>query len=313
MDYGNLFLRAWKITWNNKLLWILGFFAGLGNGVSFNNNFRGGGNGGNVGPNQPGGELSPEMQEFLRQLQRPEVVGIFLTVVCVLLLIAVALFVLGVISRAGLIGGVRLADDNGKVSLGEAWAVGVRFFWRMLGLELLQLLPLVVLVIGGVALAVLTAGVGLVCLLPLLCVAIILIIPYNLVFWLAGYGLVLENLGVFDSVKRGWEMLKNNVAPVLIVGGVLFVGLFVVGLATLIPLIVIAVPVMFAFVADPQHPNLTLLAGAGLAFLCLLPILWVFTSMLTTWVYSVWTLLYRQLAGPTPAAPALAPAAPQAA
>ena len=306
MDYGNLFLRAWKITWNNKLLWILGFFAGLGGGASFNTNVRGGG--GNFGPNQPGGQLPPELQ---RQLQRPEVVGIILTVACVLLLIVVALFVLRLISRAGLIGGVRLADESGRVAFGEAWAVGIRFFWRMLGLELLQLLPLVVLIICGVLLAVLTAGVGVICLLPLICVGIILIIPYNLVFWLAAYSLVLENLGVVDSVKRGWEMLKNNVAPVLIVGGVLFVLLFVVGLATLIPLIAIALPVGIALIADPQHPNITLLAGAGLAFLCLLPILWIFTSMLTTWVYSVWTLLYRQLAGPAPAI--AAPAAPQAA
>jgi hypothetical protein len=298
IEYGNLFSKAWKITWGNKWLWVLGFLAGLGGGSNFNFNSSSRTNT-PIGPNGPSTQLPPEVRQMLEQLQRPEVIGIALTVVCVALIIAVGLFILQVIARGGLIGGIRSADDNGKVGLGEAWAIGRRYFWRMLGLEILQLLPIIVLVaIGGViaiAFSAVTAGLGLLCILPVICILAILAIPYNLVFWLGGFGLVLEDLGVVDSAKRGWALLKTYPGPVLIVGAILFILLLIVSAVTLIPVALIAVPAMFAFAGDPQHPNMGLLAGSGLALLCLIPILWVVQAILTTWVYSVWTLLYRQL------------------
>lgn len=304
IDYGYLLSKAWQITWKNKWLWLLGFLVGLGGGssVNFQNRFNT-----QVNPNNPTTQLPPEVRQMLEQFRRPEVQGIVITLACVILLLALVLFVLRVIARGGLIGGIRLADDNGQVGLGEAWAVGVRYFWRMLGLEILQALPVIVLVIllvvGFIFFGLATAGIGVFCLLPIICVMVILLIPYNLVFWLAGFGLVVEGLGVFDSVKRGWEVLKANLAPVLIVGVILFILLFIVGLVTLIPIAAIALPAFFAFMGDPQHPNISLLVGSGIAFLCLLPFLWLFTGILTTWVYSVWTLLYSQLIGRAPQVP----------
>jgi len=298
IEYGNLFSKAWKITWGNKWLWVLGFLAGLGGGSNFNFNSSSRTNT-PIGPNGPSTQLPPEVRQMLEQLQRPEIIGIALTILCIGLLIIVALFFLQVIARGGLIGGIRLADDNGKVGLGEAWAIGVRYFWRMLGLEILQLLPIIVLVVLAVlAFAIIgaaTFGLGVLCLLPVGCILVIILIPYNLVFWLGGFGLVLEDLGVMDSAKRGWALLKTYPGPVIIVGVILFILLFIVGIVTLIPLAVIALPAILAFAGDPQHPNMSLLVGSGLALLCLIPILWLVNAILTTWVYSVWTLLYRQL------------------
>src|SRR3990172_1688691 len=164
MDYRNILSRAWKITWNNKILWLFGFLAGMGSG--------GGGGGGGGEPNGgnggfgggPGGNLPPNLE---RQLEEPVVIAIIIGAACVLFTLAVALFVLSIIGRGALIGGVRLADDNGKVAFGEAWSIGTRYFWRMLGIGLI--LVVASMVVGGVGaftavLGALTLGIGLICL-----------------------------------------------------------------------------------------------------------------------------------------------------
>jgi len=103
MDYGAILSRAWKITWNHKILWVFGFLAGLASGGGGGGN-AGGGGGGQPGgqPGGPGGPGGPGFlpPDFERQMERPEVIGIILAVACVLILIAIALFVLSIIGRA---------------------------------------------------------------------------------------------------------------------------------------------------------------------------------------------------------------------
>ena len=306
MDYGSILSRAWKITWNNKILWIFGFLAGTSGGFNFRSS--GGGNGGDGGGFGPGG-LPPEIEQFQRQLERPEVLAIVLAAFCFLILLAIAFFVLSLIARGGLVGGIRLADDNGKVTFGEAWAIGLRYFWRNFGLVLIAAAPILLFIAIALLVVFLTSGFGVFCILPLLCVLVIAYIPYAIVIWLGQIGVVVDDLGVFDSVRKGWELLKANVGPVIILGVILFVIGLVIGVAMLIPLAIIAIPVFFAFVTDPGNPNIPMLVGAGVAFLCLLPVLWVVSGAVNTWVYSVWTLTYRQFTG---GASAPAPSAPSA-
>jgi hypothetical protein len=292
MDYGNLLARAWKITWTNKSLWLLGFLAGLGSGFNFRGNTGGGGSGsgGGQGPDI----LPPEVQSYV---ERPEVVGIVITIVCILLVIAVVFFILSIIARGGLVGGIRIADDTGQVTLRESWNIGVRYFWRTLGITLVTLIPVIIFVVLTAGIVLLTFGLGGLCVLPLLCVFVIVMIPLSIVVWLGQIGIVVDDLSVMDALRKGWAMLKANVANILITGLILIVISFVVGLVMLLPMAVIAIPAVFAFIADPQQPNVPLLAGAGLGLLCLLPFLWTASGILNTWVYSVWTLAYRHFSG----------------
>ncbi len=308
MDYGSILSRAWKITWNHKILWVFGFLAGLASGGGGGGNAGGGGGGQPGGPGGPGGPgfLPPD---FERQMERPEVIGIILAVACVLILIAIALFVLSIIGRGGLIGGIRMADDTEKVTFGGAWSIGLRYFWRTLGITLLLLAPALAFGLIAIVMVLATFGVGALCLLPLACVFILFFIPYAIVAWLGQIGIVVDDLGVFDAMRKGWELLKTNVGTAIIFGLILFVIQIVIGLLVLVPVTAIAAPAVFAFLSDPRHPNIALLVGSGLAFLCFLPVLVVLGSIVTTWVYSVWTLVYRQLTGSAPAASPPAPSA----
>jgi hypothetical protein len=300
MDYGAILSRAWKITWNNKILWLFGFFAGSSS-VSFRGPSGSGGDGGFTG--DPGDIRIP--REIQRLLDRPEVVALIIGGVVVLVVIAIALFILSMIARGGLIGGIRLADDNGKVTFGEAWAIGLRYFWRMLGMTLALAVPVlvigIVLAVLAIALGVATFGLGVLCVLPLVCVFVILYIPYSVVIWLGQIGVVVDDLGVVDGIKRGWELLKANIGPVVIVGVLLFVIGLAIGFVLVLPLVLIATPLFVAFMADPENPNMPLVIGSIVGFLCLLPFLWVLGGIINTWTYSVWTLTYRQITGNRPA------------
>src|SRR5688500_4247405 len=112
LDIAGILGRAWRITWNNKALWLLGILASLaGGGVNFilHNNFRTDGTPGG----QPG-NLPPELQQWLNQFEPNVVLAIIAGLVCVGLLLTLAFIALSVIGRGGLIGGVQLANAQGK-------------------------------------------------------------------------------------------------------------------------------------------------------------------------------------------------------
>ena len=49
--------------------------------------------------------------------------------------------------------------------------------------------------------------------------------------------------------------------------------------------------------------NMTLLYGAGILFLILLPVGWLISAVWATWSNSVYTLVYRRLTIPSPEDP----------
>ncbi|MGH2522198.1 MAG: hypothetical protein ACRDH2_06810, partial [Anaerolineales bacterium] len=138
-DFGDVLARAWRITWNNKILWLFGILSALGGSGSegaqlrFGNDFDF-----SPGPGAPP-QLPPPVERFFERLQEgdPVVVGVILGLVCVGIIIAVIFFVLSIIGRGGLIGGVQLANASGRVTFGEAWAMGQRNFWRLFVIGLL--------------------------------------------------------------------------------------------------------------------------------------------------------------------------------
>lgn len=300
MDYGNLLARAWQITWRNKILWLFGILAG--GGISFNGNFGGGGRSNNQGP------LPPDIQS---QLGRGEVLAVVLVVACIVIVIALALFVLSIIMRGGLIGGIRLADDNGRVTFGEAWAVGMRYFGRMLGIVLLLVLPGLLVAFVFAFAGALTGGLAFICLLPLLCLLIPAFIVLGIIAHFAQFAVVLEDLGVTAAFRRGWEILKANLGNIIVLGLILIVIDFIAGLVLVAPFFAIVIPTLFiSAAAGANQPNTGVLAIAALACLCYLPIAIVAAGIVHAWTTSVWTLAYRKFIGSAPALPSAPPMSP---
>lgn len=300
LDFGAILSRAWKITWENKVLWIFGLLAAMGNGAAGGGGGAGGGDGGGGRDFGPGGpELPPPVRRFVESPD-PRIIAIVIGVICVLVLIALVLFVLSIIGRGGLIGGVRLADDNGRVTFGEAWRVGLRNFWRVFLIGLI-----VGVVVIGLVLILLVPGIffsitiiGLLCGLPLIFAFVVAAIVLGIVAYFAQIAAVVEDLSVTAALGRAWEVIRANLGDIIILGIVLIIAQAVIGVVIALPLVVTLVPIVFAvigFINESQSMAAGGLIVAGLCFVAYLPVLIVLGGVLETWITSAWTLAYRQL------------------
>jgi hypothetical protein len=301
-DFGRTLSRAWQITWNNKVLWILGILSALAGhaGIRFGNSLP-------RFPNATPGNPFPRLDNLFPNQNQTTILAIGLSIICVVIILALIFYVLSIIGRGGLIGGIQIADTTGHVSFGEAWALGLKHFWNVLLIGLAVAIVGVLVALGS---AFLTATL---CLAPLGCVGFLLIPILGVFTYLAQIAAVTENLTVGEAVNRAWLVVKANLGPVIVLGLVLLFIDAVVGFVVVLPLILLAVPLLAAigFAAASNNQQLAIGSGAivALCFIAWIPVLIVLRGILETWLTSAWTVAFRQLSSQTGAAPApLAPA-----
>lgn len=297
MNIGDVLSKAWKIIWKHKVLWIFGILAGC-SGVS-------GGSSGNYGISYQ--ERAPaEVQLFFdRFAQLPGwlialIVGGL--IILAFLLVVLVIF-LATIGRIGLIQGTRQVDQGvERLSFGNVFRDSVPYFWRVFGLNLLFGLAVffivVVLGITFLLFTVFTLGVGLFCIIPLICV----LIPVG---WLVGVyleqvnlALVIENLGISAGLQRGWKVFKHNLGTMILMGLILYLGVsFIGGLLIALPISLIVAPAMIAVMAGSQAVQQSGLVVAAICFVVYLPVLILLNGVLRAYIESAWTLTYLRLTG----------------
>ena len=297
-NFGEILTRAWQITWKYKVLWIFGILAGCTKGGT-----GGGGGGGNTGFDTGSSDFNipPQLERFISQLgdlgswvEDNLWLFIALMVLVFLVLFVISVF-LGTIGRIGLIRGSYQAEMGAEsLSFGELFSTSMPYFWRVFGLSFLIGLAFFLLFVPLILLGIITAGVAFLCLLPLICVLIPLGVVVSIVVEQANRAIVLEDLGIFDGLKRGWEIARANVGPLLIMGIILFGITFVAGLIIAIPIFIVVFPTIFAFALGEGQSFTPILIA--LACICLyIPVSWVLNGILTTFSQSAWTLTYMQL------------------
>jgi hypothetical protein len=305
MNYGRVLSRAWEITWRWKVLWILGFLASLGSGMGSGTNVysSSGGQEWDAGPwaGQP-----PD--EFWLAFG-----GIILGVLCLGLLVAIALTVVSIISRGGLVAGVQQVEEEGDTTFGQAWRVGVSRFWTLFGIAILTAIPAIILMLllGGLVVAGIVVGVGmadvseaatvstiisaLVCAGALCCLMIPLAIILDLIRTYAERAAILEGLGWIDAFKRGWEVLKENPAPTAILWLIFLAIGFVLAALIAIGMMAIALPFIPIWAkADPGPWVVVPICCGGLLGIILVALI---SAVVTTFTSAAWTLAYRDLTG----------------
>jgi hypothetical protein len=306
MDYGAVLKRTWEITWKYKGLWVLGILAACGNG----GNGGGGGSGGRASSSIQGdlGNAGANgLQHFFNNIPEETLIIGAVVIVALLLVLALIFLVLGVIGQGGLIAGFNQADEGADVNLAEAFSMGTHFFWRILGLKLLLFIAGVVVAIGVLVITILTLGIGLFC---LLCIGIPLLIAVGVYVTLTTVAIVVEDLDVFQAFGRAWNVIRDNVGPVVIMGVILVIGSAIVGLVFASPFIVILVPVITALALGTQSAIGTGLLVGGICLVLYIPVLIVLNGILTTYVMGAWTLTYRRLTGRPGMVPEAVPSVP---
>lgn len=301
MDYGKVLGRAWEITWRWKVLWIFGFLASLGQGTQSTSSYR------------------PSDQEFNKMFQNPAevlapIIGVVVAIICILIIIAIILWVVSVISRGALIAGVVQVEDEGSTSFGRAWAAGRKKFWTLFGLGVLAAIPMIILVLLGVIFfaAGIASGVGLmdvqeaagittivttsiICLCFLCCGMVVLGMVLEQIRVYGERAAILEDLGWIEAFKRGWQVIKENLGPTIILWLIFFAIGMVIFVSILVIIGVLTLP--FLAVIGFSEPGAWMIAPAICGGLLMLVVFALLRSIVTTYISTTWTLAYRELTG----------------
>jgi hypothetical protein len=295
-NFGEVLTRAWQITWKYKVLWIFGILASCSRGSGGGSSGGSGGSGGDSGNGYSPFEPS-QAQHYFNQISDWLTANwwvVALIVLGVILLALLSIF-LGTIGRIGLIRGTLQAEEGAeRLSFGELFRGSMPFFWRVFGLTFLIGLIFLVIMLPLILFGVLTAGIGFLCIIPLFCLLIPVSIAIYLIVELANVAIVKDNLGIVDGWKRGYATALNNVGPIIVMGLILLVSGFVIGLVVAIPIIMIAVPTAIGF-ATGQGQNMTPLLIGGLCFVAFLPVGILINGVCNTFMGATWTLTYLRL------------------
>ncbi|MDH3944231.1 MAG: hypothetical protein OEV06_09080, partial [Anaerolineae bacterium] len=102
-------------------------------------------------------------------------------------------------------------------------------------------------------------------------------------------------LPVMEALKRGWNVVKDNIGSFVVLGLVLLVGGFILSVILAMPFFAILIPIIVAAAEGSQDSIL----GVGLvSLLCVvayLPILLVVSGIVQAYIKSAWTLTFMRL------------------
>jgi len=312
MDIGATLSRAFDITIRHRSLWFLGFLTAL---------LAGAVNLPALPIDLPPGVLVPGELPLLDE-GNSRLAAALVTLLCILVVLAIILAVVGVIAQGGLIAGVGQIEEQGSTSFGQAWSAAARRFWALLGLRIVLALPvlglvvLAVVLLGGsllpVAIAVLrgeespdlgSAGTSLLLLLCSGCVMICAIVIYGvLASALQTFGeraILLENLGVINGLRRGWEVFISNLFNVILLALVLIVLNALFSLITGLVLTALALPATIGGLMSSlseEGPQTSTIIFTVLMFVLIALISALISALVATFGSAVWTIAYRQIA-----------------
>lgn len=317
MDYGRLISAAWEMTWRYRFLWILGLFAPatLGScspGVSppF---------GGQM-PSIPssGQPAAPDLDRFMAGAGTwlADHAGLIAAGIIVLALIGLVFLIISLIAQGGMASAtIRLARSE-ATALGPAWREGRRFFWRFLGLWLLQIgiviavaaLVAILFAIGAVAVAAAGGGsrVAVIAILlligiPLGLALIIAAILFVIAVAYAQREIVAAEVGPWTALVSGWGLTRSRLGSSLLIWlfslGLTIGASIAIAFALIILLLILGViGVIFWAAFGFGAPTIVYLI---LAALVTLAGIWLLDAINNTFFWSYWTLAYLRLREPS--------------
>jgi len=305
-NFGEVLTKAWQIIWKHKVLWIFGILAGCGQGGGGN------GGGGNTGFDTQGPNLPPQATRWLTTIEQniQTYVAILVAVICVIWIITLFLSTVG---KVGLIRGASQADAGMEnLIFGQLFSESMPYFWRVLGLTLILAFPvfvfalaIAVFVFFGVV-AGMSGGSGneplaVLGIIPLVLGCVCLLIPVmfvlRMIFRQAERAVVLEDMAVFPSLSRGWEVFRSNLGTIIIMAIILGILGFGAGLIIAIPVFLVVFPTIFAF-ALGQGETYSPLIFMAVCLCIYIPVALVLQGIVTSYTESAWTLTYMRITQP---------------
>lgn len=298
MDHAEILTRAWELTWKHKILWIFGIFsAGIGVGFrSFSGRFQ------NMFQYRIEADEIPELQGFIESLSPGQTFQLSFGFLFFLLLMALLLFLVSLISLGGLITGFEHADRDEPVQFNDILAKGLSHFWRLLGVSLtlfvLLFAAMFLFICATITLGVITLGLGLLCLLPLLCLLLPLGVLFGSYIALTQIAVVVDRYSVFEAFSKAWQLMRQNLAALAVMALILTLGGIIVSFLLAAPMLAIALPAATASLIGGESAAGSSLLITTLCLVAYLPILFFLNGLMQTYITGAWTLSYRRLTRP---------------
>jgi len=295
VDYGGILKRAWVITLRYKSLWLFGLLSAIfGGGGNYNFNLR--------------WQLQPDefswsktsIEKFLPFLERFPLWPL-LIFICLFILIIIALSIfVNYLSQAALIGMVRDVEFEHKIDVGQGFKYGLSRWFPLLEITLGIWIPwifMAILLLGITLLPAIFAfafkekALGFFFLISGLLFLIIILIPSSISLtildFFAGRYCVIENLGVLESIKRGYHLLRENIGRMLIFWLVMFGVGIGIGIILLLVFMIFAIPVALATEVSLFLAILITIPGIFVSLFV--------ASLVRVFLSSAWTIAFLQL------------------
>ena len=282
-DFGAVLMRAWKITWNHKILWVFAFFSMLFGLLFLPLAFA----------LAISIFVSGDTPFWIEQpIYIIAYVGLFM-------ILMIASLLIGALVQAVISCGVlHVEREDEKLSFAESLKAGYPFFGRFLGITLLYAGGILLVVFAVFALQMLvtvfTFGLGAMCLIPLQFLLYPLMFVAYACLEQALASVVVDGLGVFEAVQRGWSVFRKNLMPVLLITLIMYLGIGMLSGFVYIPVMLPLFAVPFIAIEGVETSR-TILLIAMICLVVYLPILAVFQSVAFTFMKSGWILTYLRL------------------
>lgn len=328
MEHFKILKRAFDTTWNYKALWVFGILVALtaggggfsGSGSNFGAQFSGNGNG-DIPLPHGGGRFEFPLQAFA------VLFIILLAVIMLALLFLIVATIARYVADNALIQLVNEHEETGtRHTVGEGFRLGwSRPAWRLFLVDLVVGLPSVMIFLLFLVLSAMplllwltrNAAFGIVgtlaslgIFLPGLFLLTIIAVVVGLLRPFFQRACVSEGLGVFDSIRRGFEVVRQHLGDVVIMW-LIMVGVGLAWMVVLIPAMLLLMLVGALIAGIPAllvgaFVHLLFSSGAApwiLGALVALPIFMLvvglpalfLSGLFATFRSTTWTMTYREL------------------
>lgn len=306
-DIIEVLTQSWKIIWKYKALWIFGILASCGRvGFRFNFEISGGRN-----TTNNNNEMTRQFLEFAQKstewITENPWTFIILIMAVGLLLGTIQIF-LATIGSNGLIRGVYQVEMGVEtLSFSPLWRESLSYVWRIIGLATIVFIPVIIALVALciVLISILLAassgspyafiGGTVFLFFGLFCCFFPFMIALGMYYTQASRALLLEDLDVSASIKRGWEIFTKNIIGLIVMGVILFFVNLIAGIVFAIPVYMVIFPVVFSFLAGNINSWGAFIL-AGIFLLLYSPIILFLHGVLTAYAETIWTLIYIRVA-----------------
>lgn len=319
MRHLELLKQAFRITWRYRALWIFGFLLALCGGGG-----GGGGGGGNF--NFRGGANDRDFEGFGQLPRWPEIdpnliIGAVIAFICLILVLIVIGIVVRAVTRTALVGMVCQVQETQAVATSDGWRFGWSGrAWRVflialvigiplavisLGLILLALSPLLLILVNPdntalIVISIILTVFAVIFVILILIAVSVVITPLQELAWRQT---ALAERGVIDSVGQAFELIKRRFKDVAIIWllmlGVGF-GWGIVSLIVILPASLIAAALLGGLPGGLVYLLsgswvAALIIGGPLGLLALILVGSFAQGLYLTYQSAVWTLAYLEL------------------